>query len=211
MTLSIKDKRGLAKLEKISAIANVFATGIDRVHPKLRPVVFQITIRNIAVAHIVSRYTVMDDLLNQIIIFYYFGQQAVRKGSASLRTKKLRIFRHHMLDEMYLLKKMQIIHEIEPIPAKVGELLRKLNALRNAMTHSANPEERKEYRKTKKVAYSKRDIFTPQGLSQFEADWRASFKTLEARIPGLRAWTTRKARKVLKEHDIGPDSLQLMD
>src|SRR5207245_4537660 len=103
MALSLADKRGIAKVEKLSAIANIYTTGLDDVHPKLLPVVLRITIQHVAVAHIVSRYTAMDDLLNNIILFYFFGHTAVRRRSGDQRLKKLRIFRHQVLDEMYLL------------------------------------------------------------------------------------------------------------
>lgn len=210
MTLSLADKRGIAKVEKLSEIANIYATGLDQLHPKVRAVALLITVQRIVVAHIVARYTAMDNLLNEIIIFYFFGQKAVRRKQGDQRSKKLRIFRHHVLDETYLLKKMQIIHEIQPVPAKISEHIRKLNAIRNAVTHSSNPEYRKEYRKTKKVAYSKRDIFTPQGLSLFETDSLAALRALEPRIPGHRSWRARVTRKILKKHDIGRDALELI-
>jgi hypothetical protein len=162
------------------------------------------------VGHIVGRYTAMDDLLNNLITSYFFGMKAIRTPAGAQRPKNLRIFRQHLLDEMYLLKKMQIVHAIEPIPPKVSEHLRKLNAIRNAMTHSSSPEARKEYAKTKRVAYAGKNIFTPQGLTLFEADWIAARKVLDARLPGHNAWIRRRLRKLVTEDKIGEDAIQLL-
>lgn len=191
MELSSRDKRGLARLRKICAFANVDLTGLSEVHAPLRPVFLQIATHNIVLGHVVSRYTVMDDLLNRLIISYFFGAAASRDSPL----KKVRVFQQRILDEMYLLKKMQTVHEIKPIPKKAGEFLKKLNAIRNAMTHSQRPELRKEYRKAKKVTYAGRDIYTPDGLGDFEADYLSAHKTLMRRIPGERAWKLREVRK----------------
>ena len=208
MTLSLTDRRAMAKFHKICEIANVFLE-IDNIAPALRPVALHLSVHHVIVGHVVSRYTLMDDLLNNIIIFF-FGRRAVRTSVKAQRPKKLRVFRHHILDEMYLLKKMQIVHEIQPIAPKVSEHLRKLNAIRNAMTHSFYPEHRKEYRKTKKVTYSGRNIFTPSGLTLFEQDWLAARKALEGRVPGHRAWERKRAQKILVDLGIGDDALQLL-
>jgi hypothetical protein len=101
------------------------------------------------------------------------------------RTKKFRIFVHHMLDEMYLMKKADIVHAIKPIPRDVRDHLNKLNALRNALAHSFFPENRRENRKTKKVLYAGVDIFTYEGVERFEDDWQASLYRLEGYLDGL--------------------------
>jgi hypothetical protein len=198
MTLSLAERRGLAKLKKLQEIASVY-TELESAHPTIRSVILMLSTHHIVVGHIVKRYTAMDELLNSIIIAYFFGQMALRTPLEAKRPTKLRIFRQHLLDEMYLLKKMQIIHAIQPLSPKVSEHLRKLNAIRNAMTHSTNPEHRKEYAKAKKVTYGGKDIFTLQGLALFEADWLATRKVLDARIPQHSAWTARRSRKLLKE------------
>ncbi|MCW2218783.1 hypothetical protein M2232_002315 [Bradyrhizobium japonicum] len=196
MTLSLKDRRGLTRLRKLQAIANFF-TDIDNAHPTIRPVILTLSTHHVVVGHIVSRYTAMDALLNDIITAYFFGLKAIRIPSKAQKPKNLRIFRHHLLDETYLLKKLQIVHAIEPVPPKVSDHLRKLNAIRNAITHSSSPESRKEYSRTKKVTYAGRNIFTVKGLELFEADWMAARQALAARLPGHNAWMKRRLRNLI--------------
>src|SRR5215510_13564745 len=54
---------------------------------------------------------------------------------------------------MYLLKKMDVVHAIKPLPSDVIKAIRKINAVRNAFAHSLFPENRKEHRKNKQVLY----------------------------------------------------------
>jgi len=89
---------------------------------------------------------------------------------------------HYVLDEMYLLKKMDVVHAIKPLHSDVMKIIRKTNAVRNAFAHSLFPENRKEYRKSNEVLYGDIDIRTPQGLQQFVADCRLAFDYLGRRF-----------------------------
>jgi hypothetical protein len=98
------------------------------------------------------------------------GPADASRGSEWLwRTKKFCTFVHHVLEEMYLLKKMDVVHAIKPLPSNVIKAVRKINAVRNAFAHSLFPENRKEHRKNKKVLYSDKDIRTDEGLRNFLA------------------------------------------
>ena len=55
------------------------------------------------------------------------------------RTKKFRIFVHHILDEVYLLPKLKIAGQIGEVPKEVRESIERVNALRNALAHSFFP------------------------------------------------------------------------
>jgi hypothetical protein len=82
---------------------------------------------------------------------------------------------------MYLLKKMSLVHAINPLPADVRKAIRKINDVRNALAHSFFPENRKEYRKHKgKVPYGGKDIWTLEGLKKVVSDYRTASKYLEA-------------------------------
>jgi hypothetical protein len=98
------------------------------------------------------------------------------------------MFAHFMLDEMYLLKKMQMIHAIKPLPKEIRETIYKVNAIRNAMAHSFFPENRKEYMKTAsagKILYAGKDIRSLDGLRRFQEDCLAAHGYLRKMVHGV--------------------------
>jgi hypothetical protein len=105
----------------------------------------------------------------------------------------LQTFTHHILDEMYLLKKMELVHAIDPLPSEVIKTIRKVNALRNAFAHSFFPENRKEHRKHKKVLYSGKDIHTHEGLELFLNDWQRNSAVSSASPPKPPSKSSRNA------------------
>jgi hypothetical protein len=142
-----------------------------------------IAIHKMVIAEVVIRYTFLDKVLADIIAKYYFKQAKTRLHFINLwRTKKFRTFVHYVLDEMYLLKKMELVHAISPLPPDVIKTIRKINALRNAFAHSLFPENRKEHRKNKKVLYGNKDIRTHEGLKTFLEDWQPTFDYLSDRF-----------------------------
>jgi hypothetical protein len=96
--------------------------------------------RQLVIGDVVSQYTLIDELLGEIICRYFFKTKQDHFGRL-WRTEKFRIFAHHILDEMYLLKKMALVHAIKPLPSEVTKRLQKINAVRNALAHSFFPRE----------------------------------------------------------------------
>ena len=134
------------------------------------------------IAEIVTRYTLLDEILSDLIARYFFKQPKKQIHFGKLwRTKKFQTFTHHILEEMYLLKKMELVHAIDPLPSEVIKFIRKVNALRNAFAHSFFPENRKEHRKNKKVLYSGKDIHTHEGLELFLNEWHPAWTYLARR------------------------------
>lgn len=86
------------------------------------------------------------------------------------KTKKFRIFTHYFLDETYLLNKMRLVSEIKEIPRDIRGPIDRINALRNAVSHSYFPENRRQYTTHKKVMYQDADIYTKEGVAKFLAD-----------------------------------------
>jgi len=127
----------------------------------------------------VIRYTLLDEILADLIARYFFQRADFPK---LWRTKKFSTFVHHVLDEMYLLKKMDVVHAIKPLSSNVRKAIRKINAVRNAFAHSLFPENRKEHRENKKVLYGDRDIRTHEGLKNFLVDYHLAFNYLERRF-----------------------------
>jgi hypothetical protein len=137
------------------------------------------------IADVVTRYTLLDEILSDLIARYFFKLPRKQSHFGKLwRTKKFQTFTHHILEEMYLLKKMDIVHAIDPLPSEVTKTIRKVNALRNALAHSFFPENRKEYRENKKVRYSGKDIRTHEGLELFLNDWHPARTYLARRAFG---------------------------
>src|SRR5215471_3185494 len=132
----------------------------------------QIAIHKMVTGEIAIRYTLLDEILSDLIARYFFHSADFPK---LWRTKKFSTFVHHVLDEMYLLKKMDVVHAIKPLPSNVRKAIRKSNAVRNAFAHSLFPENRKEHRENKKVLYGDRDIRTHEGL-------KTSWSTITSRL-----------------------------
>jgi hypothetical protein len=135
-----------------------------------------IAIHKMVLAEIVSKYTLVDDELSIIIQKYFFKDQ----GGA----KRVVVFRQHILDDLYLIKKMEIVHAIKVIPNNVRNTIYDLNGMHNACAHSVRSENRRELKKQKKVFYRGKYIHTYEGLKKFMEDthqahmylWRRSFR-----------------------------------
>ena len=74
----------------------------------------------------------------------------------------------------------------------MAKMIASLNALRNAMAHSFVPEMKRDYRKTKRVTWNEKDIFTTDGFAQFDRDmiklhdylYQLAFGKTLASVPG---------------------------
>jgi hypothetical protein len=176
-------KKEQAFFEEAEAIAKLTGLDFHRVRDTTKKDEFDLglhtAIHKMVISEVVIRYTLFDEILADLIAKYFFESSDLPK---LWRTKKFSTFVHYVLDEMYLLKKMDVVHAIKPLPSDVMKIIRKTNAVRNAFAHSLFPENRKEYRKSNKVLYGDTDIRTPQGLQQFVADCRLACDYLEQRF-----------------------------
>jgi hypothetical protein len=174
-----KSQRAL--FEEAEAIASLTNFDFHRIEDKgIEPTLgLKIAIHKMVIGEIVIRYTLLDEVLADLIAKYFFQSTDFPK---LWRTRKFSTFVHHVLDEMYLLKKMDLVHAINPLPSDVRKAIRKINAVRNAFAHSLFPENRKEHRKDKKVLYGDKDIRTHEGLKKFLVDYHLAFTYLERRF-----------------------------
>lgn len=131
----------------------------------------------------VTEYTLLDDLLSTLLCRYYLKQPR-KSRFIQWKKKKFRVFVQYMLDEMYLLKKMEAVHAYKPLPKELREILRRLNAIRNAVAHSFFPENRKEYRKDRKVLWDRKPLDTPEGVQALRNDCHRVFVYLAKRAFG---------------------------
>src|SRR5262245_56030087 len=122
---------------------------------------------------IVSKYTVIDEYLTMIICDYYFPRALDEYTYRNAwKNKRFVIFNHRIMEELSLLKKLDIVNEIDEVPKGEANIIRRINDLRNALAHSLFPENRRRYMQSRKVLYQKIDIFTPAGIAKFEQEYQ---------------------------------------
>jgi hypothetical protein len=186
MALTKLQRRLRSEAEEIAGMAQVDFWNLEKKdNPEYRTVGFKIAIAHLVTAEVITRYTLLDEILSDYLCRYYFK----KAGSGRFiywKRKKFRLFVHYLLDEMFLLKKMQMAHAIKPLPKEVRETIQKLNAIRNAVAHSFFPENRKEHYKTKKVLYAGKDIRTSEGLRKFKDDCHDAYDYIQKSV--LRVW-----------------------
>src|SRR5258708_10858166 len=93
--------------------------GVDRLHITLSPFQAEAAINKMVTAHVVSRYTLVDAVLADTIITYFFKvEPPSQRFESGWPSDEMRIFTHHILDETFLLKKLSIVHAISPVPSE---------------------------------------------------------------------------------------------
>jgi hypothetical protein len=85
---------------------------------------------------VVVKYTVLDELLTDIICDYYFDRNEPHYARL-WKTKRFRVFVHYLMDETYLLKKLTIVHAIRAVPKDVRAAIARINDVRNDLAHSS--------------------------------------------------------------------------
>lgn len=136
---------------------------------------------------VIMKYTLIDEYLACIIANYYFGKPLECHYGKLWRKKKFKLFNHHVLDELYLGKKKDLVHAIRPLPRGISDKIMKINDVRNALAHSFFPQNRRRYRgKARRVAYGgvtygDIDIFTRPGIEKFLSDASDVLEALHGR------------------------------
>jgi hypothetical protein len=80
------------------------------------------------------------------------------------------MFNYHVLEGMPLLRKLALVKEYHDIPKPIEEIIVLTNTIRNAVAHSFFPMNKRDFKKTGKVTYKGKDIFTLDGLKRFDDD-----------------------------------------
>lgn len=186
MALTRLQRRLRKEAEQIAQMAQVDYWNIEQDWDEVewRTVGFRMAIAHLVTAEVINQYTLLDEVLTDYLCRYFFKKPNSPRF-IYWKQKKFRIFVHFMLDEMYLLKKMQMVHAIRPLPKDVRETLAKTNAIRNAVAHSFFPENRKEHMKAGKVLYSGKDIRSVEGLRLFKDDCNAAYSYIAKRVHGV--------------------------
>jgi hypothetical protein len=126
-------------------------------------------------SQIIMDYTLIDEFLNTRIAHFFFGKR--RPFWNLWRTKSFKLFNYHVLEELSLLKKLQLVRAISPLPNKIREDIERLNALRNGIAHAFFPENLKK----SKPAWKGKSIFAEVGVHQYQQDMRV---VIDYFVPG---------------------------
>jgi len=171
VSLTRTQRRLRAEIEEIASIANMDHWNILNDEEERRTPQLELMKDQLVRGEIIVTYTFIDELLSDIIVNKYFrGPDKQFTYKRLWRTKKFQAFSHHVLDGMYLLGKMRLVHDLRAIPKEHRDTIDRLNALRNALAHSFFPQQRHQYRQHKKVVYRDLEIFTVQGFTRFQED-----------------------------------------
>ena len=87
----------------------------------------------------------MDELLTDVMCNYYFHRPKNNTYGSLWRTKRFRVFVHHITDEMFLGKKLSVVDAIKSVPIDVSKAIRRVNDVRNDIAHTFFPENRRRY------------------------------------------------------------------
>jgi hypothetical protein len=132
----------------------------------------------------VIKYTIIDELLTDIICDYYFGRPKGANYGLLWKTEHFRVFVHFLMDKTFLLKKLAMVEAIAVVPKEVTGVINRINDVRNGLAHSLFPENRRRYINDKKVMYNGVDIFGRAGIEEFQKDYEIARKYLSKKVFG---------------------------
>ena len=171
-------KISLNLADEAVAIARLVGVNVDEIKDKS-------DVRLVLAAEVATQYARIDEILAEIIVRYFFDiEPDVRHFEKAWKTDKFKIFVHHILDEMVLLKKLSIVRAIGPVPNEVSRIIDRINAVRGGIAHSFSPENRKENRAAGKVLDAGDDVRSLDGLRQFKDDADTAYRYLHDRLYG---------------------------
>jgi hypothetical protein len=110
-------------------------------------------------------YTLVDEFLSNEMCRYYFGRK--KSFSRLWRTKRFRIFNHHVIEELHLMQKLRHVRAFRSLPRDVRGDIERLNALRNGLAHALFPENLKKTQ----PKWKGQDIFSLAGLKSLHEDF----------------------------------------
>jgi hypothetical protein len=174
--LLLKEARGIAALSRLDF------WDIEKKDKESRTPRLGNAITQMVRSEVVTQYTLLDEILTDLACRYYFKKKG--KRFILWRQKKFRVFVNYIMDEMFLIKKVELVHAIRPLPKEVKSTVHRVNSLRNALAHSFFPENRKEHRKVGKVLYQEKNIRTVEGLKGFQDDCHTAWVYLARRAFG---------------------------
>lgn len=159
-----------SEVEEIASFVQMDVWNIEQYEARSRTTRLQMMRDRLVRAYIISHYTLMDELLTDVICNYYFRRPKNNTYGSLWRTKRFRVFVHHITDEMFLGKKLSVVDAIKSVPIDVSKAIRRVNDVRNDIAHTFFPENRRRYMADKHVTYRGSPLFSIEGLEKFRED-----------------------------------------
>jgi hypothetical protein len=180
-----RQRKLLAEVKELASRLNLDYREVEQRKPDDRIVFLEVLRDKMIRAEVVTKYTLIDEYLTDIICNYYFGRPRGRVYAKLWRRKDFAIFVHYIMDELYPQKKLSIVRAIRPVPKDVVGAISRINDARNALAHSLFPQNRRSYAATgKKVLYAGIHLFSKQGVIKFLDDFHLAVRYLEKRAFG---------------------------
>ncbi len=174
--LTRRQRRLISELERTAAILKLDYQDIKAYEPAARTPLLEMMRRKLTIAEVITCYTLTDEHLNMRLCNYFFGRK--RSFIKLWKTKRFRLFNHHVLEELSLMAKLRFVKSVSKLPKAVAADIERLNTLRNGLAHSFFPENLKR----SKPEWKGKNIFTTDGLEAFLVD----MAKLDAYFLGLR-------------------------
>ncbi|HZP45091.1 MAG TPA: hypothetical protein VFB15_05525 [Candidatus Binataceae bacterium] len=154
----------LQEIEQIASIVKLDYQEASAYEPDARTPVLELMRRKLVICEVVTRYTLVDEYLNVRLCHFFFGRK--RSFIRLWKTKRFKLFNHHVLEELPLMAKLRFAKSIAPIPKSVAADIERLNSLRNGLAHAFFPENLRKSR----PEWKGKKIFTLEGLQLFLDD-----------------------------------------
>lgn len=140
------------------SIFNIAKDDPELVVPALRSMTDQVVRSDV-----IFEYTLIDLELNTIVIHHFFGKG--KKLNAAKRTKRYKTL-NHLLQNIYLMQKMNIVRGFKNIPRSIVSKVAAINDLRNGLAHTFFVKDLNASKRT----YKGHNIFTRKGIEAFRED-----------------------------------------
>jgi hypothetical protein len=170
MALTPKQRRLRAEIEKIASMVSMDHWNIEGYEPDARTPCLKLMRDQLVRSEVIMKYTLLDKFLTDIICNFYFRTPRNQTYPELWKTKRFRMFVHFIMDETFLLKKLALVHAIKAVPKDISNALARINDTRNGIAHSFFPQERRRYMLNKMVTHGGTNLFTPEGVENFQQD-----------------------------------------
>jgi hypothetical protein len=179
MALTPKQRKLRSEIEAIASSISIDHWNIEQYDPEMRTMFLDLAKDQLVRGNVIIKYTLLDELLTDIICNYYFRRPKKTTSYRKLwRTKRFQVFVHYLMDETFLLKKLTVVQALHKVPRDVSTAIARINDVRNALAHSFFPENRRRYKAMMKVMYNGLALFTPDGIEEFENDFDLAHTSL---------------------------------
>jgi hypothetical protein len=170
MALTPSQQAQINELQEISKLVCVDFWNVENTKDDddVKDILLELARDRLIRSDIVYSYVLVDELLCELIARYFFDPT---KSSIELwETPQFKMFNYHVLEGMPLLRKLALVKECNDIPRPIEEIIALTNMVRNAVAHSFFPMNKRDFKRSGKVTYEGKDIFTVEGLKIFNDD-----------------------------------------